>query len=67
MAVLPVPAIPLEQRVFWESWWPWIVLSVIFLLFLVLVTLPVAQYLSPYKSAYPLSQAIRQQLPADVT
>lgn len=39
----------------------------LFSLFLVSVTLPVAQYLSPYKSAYPLSQAIRQHLPADAT
>jgi 4-amino-4-deoxy-L-arabinose transferase-like glycosyltransferase len=39
----------------------------LFSLFLVSLTLPVAQYLSPYKSAYPLSQAIRQHLPADAT
>ena len=39
----------------------------LFFLFLVSLTLPVAQYLSPYKSAYPLSQAIRQHLPTDAT
>jgi 4-amino-4-deoxy-L-arabinose transferase-like glycosyltransferase len=38
----------------------------LFALFLVSLTLPVAQYLAPYKSAYPLSQAIRNHLPADV-
>jgi hypothetical protein len=27
----------------------------------------VAQYLAPYKSAYPLSQAIQKHLPADAT
>jgi 4-amino-4-deoxy-L-arabinose transferase-like glycosyltransferase len=37
----------------------------LFALFLVSLTLPVAQYLAPYKSAYPLSQAIRNHLPAD--
>ena len=37
----------------------------LFALFLVSVTLPVAQYLAPYKSAYPLSQAIRKHVPAD--
>jgi hypothetical protein len=31
------------------------------------LSLPVAQYLAPYKSAYPLSQAIRKHLPADAT
>jgi len=39
----------------------------LFSLFLVSLTLPAAQYLAPYKSAYPLSQAIRQHLPADAT
>ena len=37
----------------------------LFALFLMSLTLPVAQYLAPYKSAYPLSQAIRNHLPAD--
>ena len=37
----------------------------LFALFLASLTLPVTQYLAPYKSAYPLSQAIRNYLPAD--
>jgi 4-amino-4-deoxy-L-arabinose transferase-like glycosyltransferase len=37
----------------------------LFALFLLSLTLPVAQYLAPYKSAYPLSQAILKYLPAD--
>jgi 4-amino-4-deoxy-L-arabinose transferase-like glycosyltransferase len=36
----------------------------LFALFLASITLPVAQYLAPYKSAYPLSQAIRNHVPA---
>ena len=39
----------------------------LFALFLASITLPAAQYLTPYKSAYPLSQAIRNHLPADAT
>ena len=39
----------------------------LFALFLGSVTLPVAQYLTPYKSAYPLSQAIKAHLPAGET
>jgi 4-amino-4-deoxy-L-arabinose transferase-like glycosyltransferase len=37
----------------------------LFALFLMTLTLPVAQYLAPYKSAYPLSQAIQKHVPAD--
>ncbi|MCE5262892.1 MAG: glycosyltransferase family 39 protein [Deltaproteobacteria bacterium] len=37
----------------------------LFAIFILSLTVPVAQYLAPYKSAYPLSQAIRQQVPAD--
>ncbi|MHB8909602.1 MAG: glycosyltransferase family 39 protein [Syntrophales bacterium] len=36
-------------------------------LFLGLVTLPVAHYITPYKSAWPLSQAIKARLPAGET
>jgi hypothetical protein len=39
----------------------------LFALFLASITLPAAQYLAPYKSSYPLSQAIRKHLPADAT
>jgi 4-amino-4-deoxy-L-arabinose transferase-like glycosyltransferase len=39
----------------------------LFALFVVTLTPPVAQYLTPYKSAYPLAQAIRKHLPADAT
>jgi 4-amino-4-deoxy-L-arabinose transferase-like glycosyltransferase len=39
----------------------------LFALFLGSVTLPVAQYLTPYKSALPLSQAIKTHLPAGAT
>ena len=39
----------------------------LFAMFVVSLTAPVAQYLAPYKSAYPLSQAIRNHLPADAT
>jgi 4-amino-4-deoxy-L-arabinose transferase-like glycosyltransferase len=39
----------------------------LFALFLVSLTLPVSQYLTPYKSAYPLSQAIMKHIPADAT
>jgi 4-amino-4-deoxy-L-arabinose transferase-like glycosyltransferase len=37
----------------------------LFALFVVTLTPPVTQYLAPYKSAYPLSQAIRKHLPAE--
>ena len=37
----------------------------LFALFLLSLTAPAAQYLAPYKSAYPLSQAIQKHLPAD--
>ena len=36
-------------------------------LFLGSVTFPVARYITPYKSAYPLSQAIKSNLPAGAT
>ena len=39
----------------------------LFSLFVVTLTPAVAQYLAPYKSAYPLVQAIRKHLPADAT
>jgi 4-amino-4-deoxy-L-arabinose transferase-like glycosyltransferase len=39
----------------------------LFALFVVTLTLPVAHYLAPYKSAYPLAQAIRKHIPADAT
>ena len=39
----------------------------LFVLFLVSVTLPAVQFLAPYKSAYPLSQAILRHVPADAT
>lgn len=38
---------------------------ILFALFVLSLTQPVAQYLSPYKSAYPLSQAITRYVPAD--
>jgi 4-amino-4-deoxy-L-arabinose transferase-like glycosyltransferase len=40
---------------------------VLFALFLGFVTFPVAQYLTPYKSARTLAQGIRAHLPADAT
>ena len=40
---------------------------IIFSLFLAFVTLPVAQYLAPYKSARPLAEAIRTHVPAGTT
>jgi 4-amino-4-deoxy-L-arabinose transferase-like glycosyltransferase len=39
----------------------------LFAAFLFLVTFPVAQYLTPYKSAWPLSQAVKTHLPAGAT
>ena len=39
----------------------------LFALFVVTLTPPVTQFLSPYKSAYPLAQAIRKQVPVDAT
>ncbi len=39
----------------------------LFALFLGSVTFPVAQYLTPYKSAWPLSQAVKTHLPAGAT
>jgi 4-amino-4-deoxy-L-arabinose transferase-like glycosyltransferase len=39
----------------------------LFALFLVSLTAPVSQYLAPYKSAYPLSQAILTCLPPNAT
>ena len=35
----------------------------LFALFLASVTFPVAQYITPYKSAYPISMAIKEHLP----
>lgn len=40
---------------------------ILFAVFLGLVTFPVAQYLTPYKSAWPLSQAVKTHLPAGAT
>ena len=40
---------------------------ILFALFLGSVTFPVAQYLTPYKSAWPLSQAVNTHLPAGAT
>ncbi len=37
----------------------------LFVLFFTSITLPAVQFLAPYKSAYPLSQAIMKQVPAD--
>jgi 4-amino-4-deoxy-L-arabinose transferase-like glycosyltransferase len=39
----------------------------LFALFLISVTFPVAAYMTPYKSAYPLSQAIKIHIPAGAT
>ena len=39
----------------------------LFALFVASLTPPVAQYLAPYKSSYPLVQAIRKHVPADAT
>jgi 4-amino-4-deoxy-L-arabinose transferase-like glycosyltransferase len=39
----------------------------LFALFLASVTFPAAQYLTPYKSAWPLAQAIKTHLPVGVT
>ncbi|MBN2438613.1 MAG: glycosyltransferase family 39 protein [Deltaproteobacteria bacterium] len=39
----------------------------LFALFLASTTLPAVQFLAPYKSAYPLSQAIMKNVPADAT
>lgn len=39
----------------------------LFALFLASVTFPAAQYLTPYKSAWPLSQAIKTHLPSGAT
>lgn len=40
---------------------------ILFAVFLGSVTFPVAQYLTPYKSAWPLSQAVKTHLPAGAT
>ena len=57
----------IPDRIRRETGRGWIAsIYLLFALFLVSLTLPVAQYLAPYKSAYPLSQAIRNHLPADV-
>jgi 4-amino-4-deoxy-L-arabinose transferase-like glycosyltransferase len=37
----------------------------LFSLFLFFITFPVAQYITPYKSAWPLTQAIKTHLPAE--
>jgi 4-amino-4-deoxy-L-arabinose transferase-like glycosyltransferase len=39
----------------------------LFALFVVSLTPSISQYLTPYKSAYPLVQAIRKHVPADAT
>ncbi len=39
----------------------------LFAVFLGSVTFPVVQYLTPYKSAWPLSQAVKTHLPAGAT
>lgn len=47
---------------------PWFAtIYLLFALFVVSLTPPVAHYLAPYKSAYPLSQAVRKHLPANAT
>ena len=42
-------------------------ICLLFALFLVSGTLPAVQFLAPYKSAYPLSQAVMRYVPADAT
>lgn len=42
-------------------------LYVLFALYALFLTPPVTQFLAPYKSAYPLAEAIQQQVPEDAT
>ena len=50
---------------FGKGWF--VTLYLLFAVFLGSVTFPVVQYLTPYKSAWPLSQAVKTHLPADAT
>jgi 4-amino-4-deoxy-L-arabinose transferase-like glycosyltransferase len=48
-----------------KSWF--LTIYILFALFLASVTFPVTHYLTPYKSAWPISQAINTHLPAGAT
>lgn len=95
LVFMAAPFAPLflrQNRMAWESWWPWIVAPIViqvlillvpdsvlrkrkrgwfgsvyllFALFVLSLTAPVAQYLAPYKSAQPLSQAIVKHVPQE--
>ena len=56
----------LPNRVRMKSGRGWFAaIYLLFAMFVLSLTPPVARYLAPYKSAYPLSQAIRHHVPAD--
>ncbi|MDP1993383.1 MAG: glycosyltransferase family 39 protein [Syntrophales bacterium] len=48
-----------------KAWF--LTLYILFVVFLGSVTFPAAQYLTPYKSAWPLSKAVKTHLPSGVT
>jgi hypothetical protein len=63
LVLILIPVIPDRLRARTGKGW-FMAAYCLFALFLASVTFPVARYLTPYKSAYPLSQAIKAHLPA---
>jgi len=58
--------IPDRVRAMTGKGW-FLTIYILFAVFLGSVTFPVVQYLTPYKSAWPLSQAVKTHLPAGAT
>jgi len=66
--LIQIPILFLPDRIRRRAGRGWFAtIYLLFAMFVVSLTAPVAQYLAPYKSAYPLSQAVRRHLPADAT
>lgn len=66
--VLQILILWLPQRLQMRERSAWFLsIYLLFALFLASVILPVSRYVTPYKSAYPLSQAIAQHLPKGET
>ncbi len=66
LILILIPVVPDRLRARTGKGW-FMAVYCLFALFLASVTFPVAAYMTPYKSAYPLSQAIRAHLPAGET
>ncbi len=63
LILILIPLLPDRLRAKTGKGW-FMAIYCLFALFLTSVTFPVAAYMTPYKSAYPLSQAIKTYLPA---